>query len=155
LQWVPDHRRLLPRLLDVLTPGGVLALQMPDNWEEPTHRLMRETAAEGPWAETIGDTGAVRVKIAPVDGYYDILASVAAEVDVWRTVYHHPMPSAAAIVNWVRATGLRPFIDPLPEEQRAQFLALYEKKIAAAYPLRANGKALLAFRRLFVVARKS
>jgi trans-aconitate 2-methyltransferase len=154
LQWVPDHGALLPRLMDLLAPGGVLAFQMPDNREEPTHRLMRETAQEAPWMTTIGEPAAVRVKIESAAVYYDRLAPMAADLDVWRTIYHHPMPSAAAIVDWLRATGLRPFLDPLPDNQRAAFLALYERKIAAAYPPRSDGKLLLVFPRLFVVTRR-
>ena len=153
LQWVPDHQVLLPRLLSVLAPGGVLALQMPDNLEEPSHRSMREVAAAGPWASAIGDLSRVRAPILAPERYYDLLAS-NAQVEIWRTIYQHPMASAAAIVDWLRATGLRPFLDPLNDEQRATFLAHYEERIAAAYPPRADGQRLLAFPRLFIVARR-
>ena len=45
LQWIPGHETLLPALIAKLKPGGALAAQMPDNLEEPSHRLMREIAA--------------------------------------------------------------------------------------------------------------
>jgi len=154
LQWAGDHPHLLPRLFAALAPGGVLAAQMPDNREEPTHRLMRDVAADGPWRETIGDAAAVRTKILPLVDYYDLLAAEADEVDAWRTVYHHRMSDAAAIVEWVRATGLKPFVDPLSPERRSAFLAEYESRIAAAYPPRSDGRLLLAFPRLFFVARR-
>ncbi len=154
LQWVPEHEVLLPRLLACLVPGGVLAVQMPDNRSEPTHALMRETAAAGAWAATIGDTAALRIKVHSLLAYYDMLAPDAAEIDIWRTAYHHPMQSAAAIVDWVRGTGLKPFIEPLTEPQRRDFLALYEAKIAAAYPPHPDGRRLLAFPRMFIVARR-
>jgi trans-aconitate 2-methyltransferase len=156
LQWLPDHPVLLPRLFGVLAPGGVLAVQMPDNLAEPSHRLMRETAASGPWAEAIGDpavAGRVGRMLDPA-GYYDLLAPLAADLDVWRTAYHHPMADAAAIVSWVRATGLRPFLDPLDPDQTAGFLAAYETAIDAGYPPRTDGRRLLAFPRVFIVARK-
>ena len=92
LQWLPDHPVLLPRLLGLLAPGGVLAVQMPDNLAEPSHRLMREVAGAGPWAGAIGDpavAGRLGRMLEPA-GYYDLLAPLAAEVDVWRTAYHHP-----------------------------------------------------------------
>lgn len=155
LQWVPDHEALIPRLFAALAPGGVLAVQMPDNRAEPTHRLMREVAAEAPWKAPIGDYTRLRTELLTIGGYYDLLAPLAAEVDVWHTIYQHRMDSAAAIVEWVRATGLRPFIDPLSPELRASYLAEYERRVDAAYPVRTDGKRLLAFPRMFIVARKA
>ena len=152
LQWVPDHASLLPRLFSLLAPGGVLAVQMPNNLNEPSHRAMRELASREPWAASIGNAGAVRVPILPVTEYYDLLAGDAAQVDVWQTAYQHPMDSARAIVDWLRATGLRPFLDSLPETRRESFLSEYEALLDEAYPARIGGKHLLAFPRLFIVA---
>jgi trans-aconitate 2-methyltransferase len=154
LQWVGDHERLIPRLFAQLAPGGVLAIQMPDNRDEPTHRLMREVAEIEPYATPIRQAAVVRTKILPLDAYYDLLVRDAAEVDVWRTTYQHPMASAAKIVEWLRSTGLRPFIDPLPDDLRSAFLGDYEQRIAQAYAQRADGRLLLAFPRLFIVARR-
>jgi trans-aconitate 2-methyltransferase len=132
----------------------MLAIQMPDNRDEPTHRLMREVASLDPWASTIGTAAAVRTKILSLNTYYDLLSRDAAEVDVWRTAYQHPMETPAAIVEWVRSTGLRPFIEPLSPAYRAGFLAEYERRIALAYLPRADRRLLLAFPRLFIVARR-
>ena len=152
LQWVPDHARLLPRLFDALAPGGALAVQMPDNRDEPTHRLMRELASEPPYAPLIGDAARSRADLLPIGGYYDLLAPRAAQVDCWRTVYQHPMASPRAIVDWVRGTGLKPFVDGLPPDLQASFLTEYERRIGLAYPPRADGRLLLAFPRLFFIA---
>ncbi|WP_267357575.1 MULTISPECIES: trans-aconitate 2-methyltransferase [unclassified Methylobacterium] len=157
LQWLPDHGTLLPRLFGLLAPGGVLAVQMPDNLAEPTHRLMREVAGVGPWAPAIGDpdvAGRLGRMLEP-GAYYDLLAPHAAEVDVWRTAYHHRMADAAAIVEWVSATGLRPFLDPLTAAEKAGFLAAYTAGIESGYPPRSDGKRLLAFPRVFIVARRA
>lgn len=154
LQWVAGHETLLPRLFASLAPGGVLAIQMPDNRQEPTHRLMREVAAEAPWREPIGDADRLRTDLLGIGAYYDLLAPQAARVDVWHTIYQHPMASAGAIVEWVRSTGLKPFIDPLEAGLRESFLAEYERWIDRAYPVRADGKRLLAFPRLFIVAQR-
>ncbi|WP_018903265.1 trans-aconitate 2-methyltransferase [Variovorax paradoxus] len=154
LQWVPDHERLIPRLFAALAPGGVLAIQMPDNREEPTHRLMRAVAAEAPWAEPIGNADRLRTLLLPLGGYYDLLAPAAARVDVWHTIYQHPMADAAAIVEWVRGTGLKPFVDRLPADLQASYLAEYERRVELAYPARTDGKRLLAFPRMFIVAQK-
>jgi trans-aconitate 2-methyltransferase len=158
LQWVPDHETLIPRLFAALAPGGVLAIQMPDNRDEPTHRLMRELALETPWAASIGDPGALRTDLLKLPAYYDLLASksaAAASVDVWHTIYQHPMDSPAAIVEWVRGTGLKPFVDRLAPDLQASYLAEYERRVGQAYPPRADGKLLLAFPRMFIVARRA
>lgn len=154
LQWVPGHETLFPRLLSLLAPGGVLAVQMPDNWDEPTHAAMRDVARLPAFAAAIGDPAKLRIGRLPLTAYYDLLARDAQEVDAWHTVYQHRMDSPAAIVEWVSATGLKPFVAPLDAQQRAAYLAEYERRIAAAYPVRADGRLLLAFPRLFVVARR-
>lgn len=154
LQWVPGHEALFPRLFGLLAPGGVLAVQMPDNLDEPSHRLMREVAAQPHFAEAIGDASRLREPRRPIGAYYDLLAKDAAQVDAWHTVYQHRMDSAHAIVEWVRATGLRPFVEPLGDDLRPAFLADYERRVDAAYPARSDGRRLLAFPRLFIVARR-
>ena len=151
-QWVPDNLQQLPRVLEALHPGGVLAVQMPDNMNEPSHVAMREVAASGPWAARL--TGAARGVLPSVRDYYDALKPFASRLDIWHTIYNHPLADAAAIVEWVKGTGLRPFIDPLTEVERQAFLAAYLERIAAAYPPAFDGKVLLRFPRLFIVAKR-
>ncbi len=153
LQWVPNHPRLIPRLLEGLAPGGVLAVQMPDNLEEPSHVLMRDTAADPRFASLIGDARRLRIPILSAQRYYDLLSPLAA-VDIWRTTYYNRLDGAADIVQWLRSSGLKPFLEPLTPGLQALFLAEYERRIEAAYPARADGKRLLAFPRLFFVARR-
>lgn len=151
-QWLPEHPAILQRLMGQLAPGGVLAVQMPDNIAEPSHRLMRETAADVPFAAKLVD--AVRQPLPPVSFYYDLLRPHAGRIDIWHTHYNHPLADAGAIVEWVKSTGLKPFLDPLAADEQDAFLALYQSKIAKAYPPMTDGKVLLRFPRLFVVAVK-
>ncbi|MET0555049.1 MAG: trans-aconitate 2-methyltransferase [Vicinamibacteria bacterium] len=151
-QWVPGHLAQLQRLLRALPPGGVLAVQMPDNLDEPSHVLMREVASREPWRATLADHARTRDVLPPPGGYYDALQPLASRVDVWHTVYNHVLADAAAIVEWVKGTGLRPFVDPLEPAARAAFLAAYTDAIARAYPPQADGKVLLRFPRIFIVA---
>jgi trans-aconitate 2-methyltransferase len=148
--WIPDHLKLLRQTLAALRPGAALAVQMPDNLAEPTHRLMEQVAAEGPWADRLA--GAVRAPLPSVRDYYDTLQPEAAHLDIWHAIYNHVLESADAVVDWVRGTGLRPFIDPLPQDWRTEFLRRYRARVAGAYPPAVDGKVLLRFPRLFIVA---
>lgn len=153
LQWVPDHEQLFPALLHRLAPGGCLAVQMPDNLDEPSHRLMRDVAAEPPFREVLAEAAGSRVPRHPADWYWRLLRRAGARrVDVWRTTYHHPLRGAAGVVDWLGSTGLRPYLAPLRKAERADFLGRYEAAVAAAYPAEADGTLLLAFPRLFVLA---
>lgn len=156
LQWVGDHERLFAQLWGRLGPGGVLAVQMPDNLQEPSHRLMREVAGLPRFSSFLADAASARAQILAPEAYYDILAgTVAGTIDIWRTTYRHVMTSADAIVDWLRATGLRPFLDALPQTLQVDFLAEYRKQIAAEYGIRADGCRLLAFPRVFLVAQRT
>jgi len=153
LQWLPDHADLLPRLVAKLAPGGSLAVQMPDNLDEPAHRLMREIAADGPWAAKLANAAGARQAMGTPDWYYGVLRPHCARVDVWRTTYHHPLAGGAdAVVEWFKGSGLRPFLAPLDASEAVSFLTEYRKRIADAYPALPDGSVLLPFPRLFLVA---
>ncbi|HXN30731.1 MAG TPA: trans-aconitate 2-methyltransferase [Polyangiaceae bacterium] len=152
-QWVPDHAALLPALAAKLSPGGSLAIQMPDNLEEPAHRLMREIAAHGPWADKLAAATETRTPMAGADWYYRLLRGSCARVDVWRTTYHHALAGGpGSVVEWFKGSGLRPFLDPLDDGERAAYLDRYQSAVSEAYPALSDGTVLLPFPRLFIVA---
>lgn len=152
LQWLPDHASLLPRLVDLLTGGGSLAIQMPDNLREPSHVLLRAIGRSGPWAAKLASATEARTDLGTASWYYGLLRPVCSRVDVWRTVYHHPLAGAAAIVEWFKGSALRPFLAPLADDEQEAFLLRYRAALAEAYPVQTDGTALLAFPRLFIVA---
>jgi trans-aconitate 2-methyltransferase len=153
LHWVPNHGGLLPRIAGCLDEGGSLAVQMPDNLEEPAHVLMRETAACGPWAAKLARAAEAQTARGTVDWYYGLLRPCCRRVDIWRTTYHHVLTGGAdAVVEWFKGSGLRPFLGPLDEEERAAYLERYRAGVALAYRIQADGAVLLPFPRLFIVA---
>lgn len=152
LQWVPDHAALLPRLLASVAPGGVLAFQVPANLDAAAHRLMRELAATATWRDRFSAPPREWHVESP-EFYYDRLAPHTARLDLWMTDYLHVLPDASALVEWYRGTGLRPWLEALPDEaSRERFLSDYGRLIAGAYPARPDGRVLFPFRRLFVLA---
>ncbi len=153
LQWMPDHARVFPALVAKLAPGGCLAVQMPDNLDEPAQKLMRELATERPWRDDLVGADRARVQIESAAGYYRLLRARCSRVDVWRTTYYHPLVDAKAIVEWFKGTGLRPFLDPLDASRRAAYLARYTERLALLYPSQSGG-VLLPFPRLFMVAQR-
>ncbi|AUX75583.1 MULTISPECIES: trans-aconitate 2-methyltransferase [Sinorhizobium] len=154
-QWLPKHIDILERLVEALLPGGTLAVQMPDNLDEPSHLLMQETAEERTFAAAFAGRTIRRMPLPSPRTYVERLAPKAARVEVWHTVYYHPLANANAIVEWVKGTGLRPYLDALPANRRKDYLAAYAEKIRREYPAMADGRVLLRFPRLFLVAVKA
>jgi trans-aconitate 2-methyltransferase len=151
-QWVPEHPAVLARLLKALPSGGVLAVQMPDNTREPALTLMREVGERGPYAGHPALEHATRGDLPTPGDYYNLLQPLARHLDIWHIVYNHVMAGPEAIVEWFKGSALRPFLDALDDGARAQFLTDYTARIAKSYPARDDGKVLLRFPRLFIVA---
>ncbi|TMJ31350.1 MAG: trans-aconitate 2-methyltransferase [Alphaproteobacteria bacterium] len=151
-QWVPDHPAVLRRLLEGLPQGGVLAVQMPDNTREPALVLMQEVAGKGPWAGKAALDDAGRPDLPTPATYYDLLKPLCARLDIWHSIYNHVMDGPEGIVEWFKGSGLRPFLSALDPSMREDFLAAYLARIAQQYPHRYDGRVLLKFPRLFIVA---
>ena len=151
LQWVPDHAALLPHLVGLLRPGGALAVQMPDNLDEPSHVAMREVAADPRWHDRMGAASARRRPLLTPAQTHALLRPICSRVDVWRTTYHHPLAGQAAIVEWFKGSGLRPYLAPLEPAEQQDFLSAYLDRIAPSYPEK-DGMVLLPFPRAFLVA---
>jgi trans-aconitate 2-methyltransferase len=150
--WVPDHPRVLARLLEALPAGGVLAVQMPDNMQEPALMLMEKVAASGPWSAAIAGVGGTRYDLPRPEAYYDLLRPRCRRIDIWHTNYNHMIDGAAGVVEWFRGSSLRPYLAPLDAAMRTAFLSSYTYEIERAYPRRSDGKVMLKFPRLFIVA---
>jgi len=153
LQWVPCHRELLPRWAGMLAAGGWLAFQVPGNFDQPSHHLLRELAGSARWREQLAGVAVTRQTHHPGD-YLELLAAAGCEVDAWETTYLHILHGDDAVLDWYKGSGLRPVIAALRPDQAAEFLDEYAARLRAAYPARGFGT-VLPFRRVFVVARRS
>jgi len=151
-QWLPDHTAVLRRLLEALPEGGALAVQMPDNTQEPSHILQRELAESWPWPKGAVVPPAGRGELPLPEAYYDLLKPICSHIDIWHSVYQHVMPNAQAIVEWFKGSSLQPILSALDAAGREKFLAAYAEKVAGAYKPRFDGKVLLRFPRFFFVA---
>lgn len=161
LHWLPDHASLFRRLMGFLAPGGVLAVQMPNQTGAPSHMGIGETidAAATLAPEDKAALHALRVApLAPVLDYHGFVAGAAASVDQWETHYTHVLARAPAganaVVEWTRSTSLNPVLSALKPAQREGFLADYCARMDRAYPPRADGTTLFPFRRFFLVANR-
>jgi trans-aconitate 2-methyltransferase len=149
LQWVPGHLDLLPGLVSRVRPGGWLALQVPGNFEEPSHTIRRDLADEEPYA---AHTRGVAVPTShDPDVYLEALADLGCSVDAWETTYLHVLTGPDPVFTWVSGTGARPTLQALPDDLRPAFEDEFRRRLRAAYPER-GGRVVLPFRRVFAVA---
>lgn len=151
LQWIPEHRSLLPILIDRLAVGGCLAFQVPGNFDQPSHVLLYELARDPRFARWTEGTE-LRTVVGAAD-YLDDLAG-RGQVEAWETTYLHVLEGPDPVFRWISGTGARPVLQSLPEPQRTEFVAEYQAMLREAYPARDHGT-VLPFRRVFVVVRKA
>lgn len=151
IHWLADHSTLIPHLFHQLAPGGVLAVQMPRNHGEPSHRRLYETARSERWADRVG--GLVRESpVEPPHRYHRMLRALTRDVDVWETIYQQELTGTDAVANWTKGSVVRPFLDALGDDGD-DFFADYAARLTDDYPTGPDGTTLFSFRRVFMVAR--
>lgn len=152
-QWLDNHERLLPSLIEQLKPGGKLAIQMPQNFSAPSHVLMRQIASKGPFAAKL--TPVLRHDpVGTPQDYYDLFSARASSIDIWETEYAQILEGDDPVFNWVSGTALRPLMAALEEVEQARFAEDYKEALTKAYPRRSDGKTLFPFKRIFMVVKK-
>jgi trans-aconitate 2-methyltransferase len=151
LHWLPDHGPLITALAACLAPDGVLAVQMPRNFAEPSHTAIGQTVRDGPWRSRL-EPLLVESPVAEPLWYLEQLSSLFPQVDLWQSQYFQILRGDNPVKEWTKGTWLRPFLLALPEAERDAFEKAYARRVVAAYPRRADGTTVLPFQRLFFVA---
>jgi trans-aconitate 2-methyltransferase len=146
LMWIPDHPRLFPALASHLSPDGVMAVQMPLSWDQPSHRIMREVAVG------YGVSTLPAPTLEPAD-YYRVMANSVSATQVWETTYLHQLQGENPVFSWVSATGMKRFLSRISPDLHDEYRTECARRIAAAYPPGTNRLTIFPFRRLFMMAR--
>jgi trans-aconitate 2-methyltransferase len=153
LQWIPNHQELMRHLLSLVARNGALAFQIPSSTYAAVRRNIHEISHDPAWTDRmIAPRSALTMEDPSF--YYDALVPHTRQLDIWETEYNHIMDSREAIVDWISSTGLRPFLDVLNNDEKTQFVAELHDRVAKSYDVRADGRVLFPFRRLFVIAYK-
>ncbi len=153
LQWVPRHLELLPRLVEMLSPGGWLAFQVPGNFAERSHRLLTRLRESPRWQIRVGAGASRSAAVHEPAAYLEALAGLGLDVDAWETTYLHVLAGDAAVLRWTMGTALRPVLAVLDDREQQEFTAEYGALLREAYPAQPYGT-VLPFRRIFVVAHR-
>ena len=152
LQWVGDHPAIFPKLAALVNPGGVLAIQMPFSHVQPSHRLLEETARNGPWASMLADWQ--RFQVQDLSWYVELLMGLGFAVDAWETTYYFVLQGDDPVLEWVKGTSLQPILNRLDESERVQFTREYAERLRKAYPPTPQGT-IYPFRRIFFIASRN
>ncbi|MDE7278720.1 MAG: methyltransferase domain-containing protein [Oscillospiraceae bacterium] len=152
IQWVPDHPKLLREMLSLLKDGGILAVQIPMNYDEPIHKIIDEVTSSEKWRDKFNDPRHFYT-LTP-EKYYDILSEISSDFSMWQTTYFHRMKSHSDIMEWYKSTGLRPYLEALSSADKAEFEKDIFTEVENAYPKQTNGEIIFRFPRLFFTANK-
>ena len=149
LHWLDGHEILFRRLRSFVADGGALAVQMPDNWRAPTHRIPAEVLDTGTWPQA-ARSALMRDRLAEPADYARWLQP--GRIDLWRTTYYQQLTGPDPVWTWVTGSVLRPVLAALEADERDRFAEACRQRYAIAYPPDRDGVTTLPFSRLFVVA---
>lgn len=152
IQWIPNHKKLIPEMFAMLKSGGTLAVQQPMNYDEPIQRIIREVASNNYWSKKL----ALRnIDILTKAEYYDLFGSISDSFDMWEVVYYHSLPGYDAVVEWYRGTGMRPYLAQLNDEEKLMYEQDVLNEVKKQYTLQADGSLMFRFPRLFFTINKA
>ena len=152
LQWLPDQFKTIKNLYNLLNDNGIMAIQIPCNFDEPIHHLIHKVVTGEKWKAVMKQQR--NYVMSSVEEYFNAISALSDEFDIWTTTYHHVLPSHEAIWAWYEGTGLRPYLSQIDDSMKEEFKKDIMEEIRVNYPLQKNGKVLFDFPRLFFVVEK-
>ena len=151
IQWIPNHKILLPKLMSLIKHGGVLAVQIPIQSEHPVHIIMNELVITSKWKDKLSQRNYNNLSTSD---YYDVLSGISDDFEMWETIYCHRMPSYESIIEWYKGTGLRPYLEQLSETDAEDFVSDVYRELKNRYKIQSNGEIMFRFPRLFFIAKR-
>ena len=152
IQWVPDHYSLIPKLMKSVNENGILAIQIPINDEEPLYRMIDEIVMEPRW--NFNHSNIHKIDALNYEEYFNILSRCSKEFDIWITKYLHAMNNYESLLEWIKGTSLRPYLEKLSDSKKAEFEEEILKRIKEKYIKMDNGEVIQGCKRLFFIAKK-
>ena len=151
IQWIPNHKILLPKLMSLIKHGGVLAVQIPIQSEHPVHIIMKELVITSKWKDKLSQRNYNNLSTSD---YYDVLSGISDDFEMWETIYCHRMPNYESIIEWYKGTGLRPYLEQLSETDAEDFVSDVYRELKNRYKIQSNGEIMFRFPRLFFIAKR-
>lgn len=153
IQWIPNHPDLLRNFYSLLSPKGIIAVQIPRFWDMPLGKVIDNIANQPRWkSKTFGVSSLFTIH--DYSFYYDILSGLFDSIEIWETNYMHILDSHESMIQMMRSTGLKPYLEKLETSEKVEFENTVFEAIKEPYPVQKNGKVLLPFKRLFFLGKK-
>ena len=152
IQWIPNHRKLINDMFSLLRSGGVLAVQIPQQYKHPVHKILNSLADSDKWNKKIKEKRTYN-NLSESE-YFDILSELSENFRIWEITYFFSMPSHQSIAEWYKGTGLRPYLAQLTDSDQKEYTEDFLERIRATYPVRKNGNIIFEFPRLFFTVTK-
>ena len=152
IQWIPNHNELLRKMMNLLNDGGILAVQIPIQYNEPIYEIMKKVVSSQNQENRFSYSNPLN--ILNDSEYYDILSEISKDFEIWTTTYYHRMKNHRDIVEWYKSTALKPYLDRLDEAEQKVFLEDVYREVLTQYKTQANGEIILRFPRLFFIGKK-
>lgn len=152
LQWSDHHRKLFPKLISKLNPGGQLAIQMPDQPGNVLNQILSDLASEEPFSSHLNGWNHYS-PVLSLDAYTQLLFDNGLkDLNLFQKVYPIIAEDHDTLFNFISGSALIPYLEKLNEDQQQAFTAEFRRRIEKHFP---KLPAVYSFKRILMYGRKS